>query len=80
MKHKASRFGDIIWSDTQKLTSIESQQDKHLLKTEIENERIRKLEQKARVGFCMRMITLFFAMAVFVFMMGIIKFFPRWIK
>lgn len=77
MKLYATQFGTIIRDDTKKLQEIETKQDSHLVKTSQENERIKKIEQETRVGWCMQMLTLLFAIVLFMFMMIVIKLFPR---
>jgi type IV secretory pathway component VirB8 len=77
MKTYAGQFGSIIREDTKKLQEIETKQDSHLNKTQKENDRIKKIEQETRGNWCIQMLTLLFAFVLFMFMMILIKLFPR---
>lgn len=76
MKDIANEFSKTIKQDTVTMRNIENQQDWHLKDTEKEDKRVKKMEQKARMGFCMWILTLLFAFVLFFFMMALIRLFP----
>ena len=76
MKQIASQFGNRIKADQSTLDEIELKQDKNLKDTKKDNDRLREMNFKANMNFCMRILTLLFSFVLFWFMFFLIRLFP----
>lgn len=72
----ANQYGSRIKADQSTLDEIENKQDTNIDKTNKENEKLKQMNFRANVGFCMRILTLLFSFVLFWFMFFIIRLFP----
>ena len=77
MKEFANGFQQQFKIDSSIMTQISNQQDLNLAKTQAEVDSLQKFTGTVVTGFFTRVFMLLFALAIFVFMLMFIRFFPN---